>query len=891
MAGKKTLEHLPLPLRTRAPAKLRGSGNPSPQSLANKTVNRAAHGQSLGNSVRALKTRWQLKASQRVADELPILPAGRPFLLEVDPDLDIDALRHFFDLEIVAEDEDGLVLVASRDLDLDTFSRMVDGYSVKVSGSATLAQVMHIFDDDHQADRLRRVLSESLLARWPTITDEEVLVVDVGISCSGTTEIPTRPKRGKQSDAKWAAVEQEWSLKRAEAYRAWDQLSQLRQDEFSAFVRAHGGSIGAISDGQESATSLPDSLTVRVYISGAGFRDLVLNFPYVFEVVEPDDVVGGPIGKANPIADTAAPTPLPPPDSAPTVCVIDSGIQEQHAWLAPAIDSASSRSFLPGASATGIADEVAGGGHGTRVAGAVVYGEDVPDSGSPGLPCWLQNARVLGANNRLPDDLFVPAAMRAIVDHFHDGPRKTRIFNQSINADAACRQKHMSAWAAAIDNLCEERDVLFVQSVGNLQTSRPAPRPGIAEQIASGTDYPDYLPQPTNRVANPGQSLQALTVGSIAYGMFESAGWRSFASRKGDPSAFSRTGLGIWSVIKPEVVEYGGDALRDTSTTPTVLAGSVIPEASPALVQSTLHSGRPRGRDAAGTSFAAPKVARIAAAVQQVLPDEPSLLHRALVVQSARWPAWAEQVLGEVRSLAGPKHKVRREQRQAEALRIVKSLGFGLPDVDRATANTDHRVTLVTSGAIAIRARECDIYEVPIPAELSRAGADYEVRIDVTLSYVARPRRTRRHPKRYLSTWVDWVSSKLGQSVKSFERRVRADQVAVTNDPEGGDVLPWVFHQQENHGLIRGVGRNPGTVQKDWAVVRSNQLRGSFCIAVRGHRGWSQDPDSTARYSLVVTLDVVGEEIPIYEPVRVAVEALQVEAEAEVEVEVEEAGE
>jgi len=890
LAGKKSLEHLPLPLRTRARAKLRGSGNPSPQTLANRAANRAAHGVSLGASLQTLKSRWQLEALQRSLDKLPILPAGRPFLLEVDPDLEIDLLTHFFGLEIVAEEEEGFVLVASRDLDLAELSKMVDGYSVRVSGSATLAQVVQLFDDGSQTDRLRRILSESLFARWGAITDSEALVVDIGISCSGTIEIPVKPKRGKQSDAKWAVTEQAWSQKRVEAYRDWDRLSASRQSELSAFVQAHGGSIGQILDGRESESSLPDSLTVRVQISGAGFRDLVLNFPYVFEVVEPDDVVGEPTEAVNTGTNATAPTPLPPPESAPAVCIIDSGIQEQHAWLAPAVDLAASRSFLPGASPTDVADEVANGGHGTRVAGAVLYGEDVPDSGSPSLPCWIQNARVLGADNRLPDTLFAPAVMRAIVDHFQGSERKTRVFNQSINADAACRQKHMSAWAAAIDNLCEERDVLFVQSVGNLPASRPAPRPGIAEQIASGTDYPDYLPQPTNRVANPGQSLQALTVGSIAYGMFESNGWRSFASREGDPSAFSRTGPGIWKVIKPEVVEHGGDALRDANTPPTVLAGGVVPEASPVLVQSTRHSGYPVGRDAAGTSFAAPKVARIAAAVQQVLPDEPSLLHRALVVQSARWPVWAEQVLGEVRSLAGPKQKVLREQRQAEALQILKSLGYGLPDVERATSNTDHRVTLVTSGAIVIRAGECDIYEVPIPHELSRAGADYEVRIDVTLSYVARPRRTRRHPQRYLSTWVDWVSSKLGQSVESFERRVRADQVAVKNDPEGGGVLPWIFEKQDNHGLVRGVGRNPGTVQKDWAVVRSNQLQGSFCIAVRGHRGWSQDPDSTARYSLVVTLDVVGEEIPIYEPVRVAIEALQVEAEAEAEVEVEEEG-
>jgi len=40
------------------------------------------------------------------------------------------------------------------------------------------------------------------------------------------------------------------------------------------------------------------------------------------------------------------------------VCVIDSGIQEEHRWLAPAMDSASSRCFLPGVAPDDVADYV-----------------------------------------------------------------------------------------------------------------------------------------------------------------------------------------------------------------------------------------------------------------------------------------------------------------------------------------------------------------------------------------------------------------------------------------------------------------------------------------------------------------------------------------------------
>jgi hypothetical protein len=60
-----------------------------------------------------------------------------------------------------------------------------------------------------------------------------------------------------------------------------------------------------------------------------------------------------------------------------------------------------------------------------------------------------------------------------------------------------------------------------------------------------------------------------------------------------------------------------------------------------------------------------------------------------------------------------------------------------------------------------------------------------------------------------------------------------------------------------------------------------------LCIAVRGHQGWSRDPDSVATYALVVTFEIVGQEIPIYESLRAAVDDLRAEIEGEVEAELE----
>ncbi len=566
--------------------------------------------------------------------------------------------------------------------------------------------------------------------------------------------------------------------------------------------------------------------------------------------------------------------PLPPPADAAAVCVIDSGIQEEHRLLAPALDRDTSHCFLPDTPPDRVADYVRPGGHGTRVAGAVLYGEEVPRSGQPALDLWVQNARVLDDNCSMPVELFPPAAIRAVVQHYNGGPRRTRIFNHSINATGPCRTRHMSAWAAEIDALSEQRDILVVQSAGNLYATASAPQCGVQEHLAAGREYPAYRDEPACRVANPAQSLQALTVGSVAYGAFEDAGWRSVASEHTHPSAFSRSGFGMWGVIKPEVVEFGGDNLRTAGTPATVGTPAHARDCYPDLVRSTMYPPGPAAdRDEVGTSFAAPKVARIAAKLQEVLPAENCLLYRALVVQSARWPEWA------------------RTAPAAEQLGVLRRIGYGLPDIGRATTNTDHRTTLVASGDpqapdqdLRIKAGECHMFQVPIPEAMRRPGTEYDILIEVTLSYVAQPRRTRRNLRRYLSTWVDWKSSKLREPIERFRLRAMKDQDE-EEDLAQGTPIPWMLDANPNWGTIRGVKRSAGTVQKDWAVVKSNQLPDDFCIAVVGHKGWSRDPDSSARYALAVSFEVVGREVPIYEEVRVVVERLRAEIEAESEVE------
>ncbi len=861
MARAHQFEHLSLVLRERGSARFPSGGEANPLTKA-AAQDRPAHVSALEAPARRIGRGWRTRQARREEEGLPVLPSGVPLLLKIDSALDVDQLRHVFDFELVSEEEDGFVIVASADVALTQFFQKLQDFAGGVRGSANVASLHELRADLNQSERLERILSATLLAEWARVGDEDDYIVDVSVSCTGTWQVPKEPKRGKQKEATWKRKHDAWEETRQNAYERWDAVKDERLEQVATLVKFYEGTVLAIIDGAvEVPASLPDSFTVRVELNGKGLKDLILNCAYVFEVVEPDHMET-PQKAARLQALAIQQVSLVPPGArAPAVCVIDSGIQEGHFWLQAAMDSTASRCFLPGRESE-VADQVPNGGHGTRVAGAVLFGETIPVSGRVTLETWLQNARVMDADGSMPREMLPPLVLRQVILRYHEGSRRTRIFNHSINSSGPCRTRHMSAWAVEIDRLCAKHDVLVIQSAGNLQGT-------LDQLVEAGRTYPAFLDRRTCRIANPAQSLQALTVGSVAYGAFDNGGWRSFATRAGDPSAFSRSGLGLWESIKPEVVEHGGDRLVSGRVPPVVGTPAVGRDQYPELLRTTTSGGPAFARDQVGTSFAAPKVSRIAARLQATLPDQSCLLYRALIVQSARWPDWADALP--------------REQQTA----LLRRIGYGIPDIERATTNSDHRTTFITDEVQELAPGSCDVLQVRVPPELSRPGEEYEVRIDVTLSYVAEPRRTRRGRRGYLSVWADWISSGMGETADVFlTRALKTDSDA----QDRGANIPWTIGRQTGHGRLRDVSRSGGTVQKDWVVLKSHQLPRDFCIAVRGHRGWSHDPEAAARYCLAVSFDVIGKEIAIYDPLRVAVEELrsevgEIEAEATVEIE------
>lgn len=821
MANTKDFMHLPFPLKKVGKARYPQTPIEGKQATAQNKQNRQSHSGMLRSRAQELSRFWQDHKTERQTQNLPTIEGGTPFLLEIEPTTDIEFLRGL-GFEVVCDLDEGFIVVSSEETDLSKFLEKVDGFIDSNHGTGNIAKVYALHNDD---DRLKRILSEELYNQWSTLDASSNYTVEISVSCSGIGSPPHMTDRRENESGD--DYKKRMDDKKNKYLEEIDQLIWDRQSQLENIVNDYNGNImtSFIEDG--------DSFSVTIELAGNALRDLVLNYSYIFEVALKPEVIAE-VANANL---QVIPEELEienPLQGSPVVCVIDSGIQENHKYLEPAVLSADSISFLPNQTMT--SDEVNNSGHGTRVAGAVLFPHGIPKEGIYTLPCYIRNARILDDNGRLPDEISREEVIESVVRRFYvDNDVKSKIFNHSIGESKPFYElKHMSPWAAKIDEVSYENDVLFIQAAGNMSPDV------IRAYIQAGYEYPTYLGQQLSQISNPAQSLQALTVGSVSHCDYETKDVISMG-KKYNPSSFTRVGPGIWDSIKPDIVEYGGTHVINKN-------GDNIDLTTPEDVCPELIRRSPEGpaysKDGIGTSFTAPKVAHIASEIQKIFPNSPALLYRALIAQSARWHNFSDNLSNQ------------------ECQEMLRYTGYGIPDVDRATHNNSYRATLTTIESLEIGEREAHIFTINIPQEIRNLGEDYNILLEITLSYAAKPRRTRRSHRSYLSTWLDWICSKKNESKKDFESRIfDADS---SGQHEGQ--YPWVIHERTDWGKAKDFARNKQTLQKDWCIVKGSEISDEFCVAVRARKGWGSL--FKAKYALAVSFEAVDQDIEIYEQIR-----------------------
>jgi subtilisin family serine protease len=203
----------------------------------------------------------------------------------------------------------------------------------------------------------------------------------------------------------------------------------------------------------------------------------------------------------------------------------------------------------------------------------------------------------------------------------------------------------LSPWAATLDTLARELDIVIIVSAGNSSSGVRAPWGQEAEQITR--TYPDYLVSAENRIVEPATAAIALTVGGLAHANglptdgSGGAELRAIASLN-LPTPITRSGPGVNDSIKPDLVDFGGTVLFD-GMTQRIVSGDQYSRAG----MLTLRPDYLRGllTSSTGTSMAAPRIAYKAALLVRAMPTASANMIRALLALSASLPAEALQCL------------------------------------------------------------------------------------------------------------------------------------------------------------------------------------------------------------------------------------------------------
>ena len=501
-----------------------------------------------------------------------------------------------------------------------------------------------------------------------------------------------------------------------------------------------------------------------------------------------------------------------PPDNAPGIVILDSGIAAGHPLLAPAVGDA--QSFLPGA---GAADEH---GHGTFVSGIALY-DDVARSLRAGrfVPeLRLFSGRVLNERNEGDSDLIenkVERAVRYFVENYG-----CRVFNLSYgDRNKPYRGRHVSGLAVTLDALSRELGVLFVVPTGNYEGDQDGPNDWHAE-------YPDYLVSESAALLDPAPALNALTVGSLARNERNERwpndpGYRPVA-RADQPSPFTRHGPSVNRAIKPDVVDYGGNLLVDVRAGGHLMAGAQ--GAGELSISRDFAAGRPFAEDS-GTSFAAPRVANAAANILAEMPGASVDLCRALLVAHARTP--------------GPSADLYRGD--DNVLRDIT--GYGL--VDRSALNRSLEECVTLWAEESIEDRRHHFYEIPVPAEFWQGGRRAR-ELTIALAYRPPVRTTRVNYRAVGISHKLVQANSLDEIARRFNAAVDINATTELKERTSGRSTPETV-------------RSRGTVQASkWAFTQpSAAMRGRhwFVVVTRNDPPWGTSLASEREpYALVVTL-------------------------------------
>jgi hypothetical protein len=608
-------------------------------------------------------------------------------------------------------------------------------------------------------------------------------------------------------------------------------------------------------------TFVGDAYTLaRIRVTGSILRTVLKRATRIAQAEIPAQPAMDFPSMVNATADNF-PVPVPPPEDADQICVMDSGVVD-HPLLVNYIGDASA--FLTATTTTTDQD-----GHGTHVSGLAVFGNVLEhfQQGSFSSDLQLLSARILNDQAKLDDEKLFENQIDEVVRYYTSPPFQCRVFNLSFATFRPALAEtggEQTAWARALDRIARERKVLFVVAAGN---RHPSNSPTVASDEDALAKYPHYLLEDDAQLADPATSAIALTVGSLTefdapaqrLGSVASPIVRAVAP-KNHPSPFTRIGPGVNGGFKPELVDYGGNL----EIFPGMGGNMVFPRPSSNPGTSVLSFDHRITQQLfcarSGTSQAAPRVANLAARLirplRETLSDEPHPnLLRAMLACGATIPSESSLFGSEI-------------------------VGYGRPDPLRVLQSDDSRPVLLFQGEMEID--HFALFQIPTVREFTATQGKKTITVALAFDPYILPRS-----RQYLGVHMDFdvvngmTVDEIIQKCRAFTEEEKENRKTINRlkkndestedieEPPGGLPSNRLIDLLPKKTLLAN-----STLQRRAATFTQRKaLSDPLYLVVRCLRNGAPETIKTQSYAVAVMLE--AEDDRIYNAVRARVQIRQ----------------
>ncbi|PKP51214.1 MAG: hypothetical protein CVT92_13310 [Bacteroidetes bacterium HGW-Bacteroidetes-1] len=470
-------------------------------------------------------------------------------------------------------------------------------------------------------------------------------------------------------------------------------------------------------------------------------------------------------------------------DSA-VIAVLDSGIVANH----PLFQGAVANEY---ADANGAISDATG--HGSKVAGIALYGDikKCIDDRQFKQSIWIVSAKIMFAdengNPQYDPEILLEHQLQDIVFEIRNSYPNCRVFNLSIGnrENKVFEIRKQFNLAVLLDELAKDYGVIFTISAGNIP---------INEILLDA--YPEYYLAniPDYKIIDPASAALAITVGSMAHDVApldRNPGDLHFAPALfNHPSPFTCSGPGFKGMIKPDLVEYGGNLIINRFTGVNNLSAKVLSLNKNFAIDSRLFSVD------IGTSLSCPKVAHQLALLINKYPDKGNNMIKALLLSSAKIPNERPAVFNSITKKSPDK----------DLLQLMNLYGYGLPSLKEALESADDKVLLIKENRIGLN--KIQLYRIDLPENLfTKRGKRV---ISVTLVYDPQVSKNR----------LDYLSCSMGFTlfrntpIEIVSRAYQQVQVDEDNDIENVEEkikLPQIKLQPGTNLRNRGVHQKGST--------------------------------------------------------------------------------